>query len=127
LFEFPKIVQIVDVVAVAGLRGGFASGWDPDVVDAGGFEVWDGGEETLPVFVVIWDVPFEGLHHCHVFRRWFLLFCELLVKEGEEEAGDVPDSPILTIVSVCSRSARLLLRYWKEGSTLEGQCGVLRC
>ena len=71
--ELAEVVEVVDVVAVAGRRGGFASGRHPDVVDAGGFEGGHGRRETRPVLVVVWDVPFETLHHGHVFGRRGLL------------------------------------------------------
>jgi hypothetical protein len=72
LVELAEIVEVVDVIAVAFGGGSLATWWKPDGVDANSLQFRDGANETLIVFVVGWDVPFEGLKEGVVFGRGFL-------------------------------------------------------
>jgi hypothetical protein len=72
LVELTEIVEVVDVIAVAFGGGSLATRRKPDVVDADGLQCRDGANETLIVFIIGWDVPFEGLEEGIVFGRGFL-------------------------------------------------------
>jgi len=86
LVKLAKIVEVVDVVAVAlgvkldlaqrveewwGYLGacGLASRRKPYDVDAKVFELLSMGEEALVVFLVGGDVPFEALEETGIWRR----------------------------------------------------------
>jgi hypothetical protein len=72
LVELSDIVEVIYVVAVAVGAACFAARRQPDVVDADGLEFGDGADQTLPVFAVGGDVPFEALEQGVVLRRGFL-------------------------------------------------------
>ncbi len=64
--KFAKIVEVVDVIAIAGGARGFATGWDPYIVDTSTLQVGKGSFKTLPVFMVIWDIPFEACQELRI-------------------------------------------------------------
>lgn len=63
LLELAQIVQIVDVVTVAGMPARLAGGRDPQAGDAEGLQAGQGSLETTPVRVVGRDIPLEALEH----------------------------------------------------------------
>ena len=52
LLELTQIVKIVDIVAVASIRAALTTRWEPDIVDADPFEIWESLAQTLPMLVV---------------------------------------------------------------------------
>lgn len=113
LVELAQVVKVVDIVAIARWRGGFASRRNPHVIDADGFELRKLVVETDPMLVIVWDVPFESLHHRHVLWRGFLL-CEGQHGNGFKELISLPDSAILSIVSIEVLTPICKVELWRR-------------
>ena len=52
LLELAQVIKIVDIVAVASVRAGFTTRWEPDIVNADPFQIWESLAQTLPMLVI---------------------------------------------------------------------------
>lgn len=68
--ELAEVVEIVDVIAIAGRARGFATGRNPYIVDTGALQVRKGPLKAIPVLMVIRDIPFKA---CEGLRINFVL------------------------------------------------------
>ena len=63
LLKLAQVIQIINVIPVPRRAHTFAPRRDPDIVNPDIFETGEGFVQAVPVGLVVWDVPLEGLHH----------------------------------------------------------------
>lgn len=72
LLELAKVIQIVDIVAIASMPAPFTPWGNPHVVYADRLQRWHLGSKAGPMLLVFGAIPFEGLKHGQILWAWLV-------------------------------------------------------